>query len=426
MRASLNSGGAVRSKANLKQINNRDATRQFSVRIGGGGGDLGLALQKLVEDVDAEGQSRTSAVSAVDRVGDGLGPLGEAIHVGGGHHVGRGARRARGHQIGIQIGDGRVQAIPDAHLTFATKSAYQPLFEHFDVPVQIVPLLPTESLLGYRKRLARVRYDIILDLHGSVRSVILSRLLRAQRRVRVNKHVAERRAMVRDKTGLDRPLSALRAYREALKATGLQVSETFPKLGLSAEESHHVQILKRENPISIGIGWGAGWPTKIVPPEVWGSILDELGGEQFTHLHLFGMESDRSAMTAFLNEQQFKRPTLRAEIECGHGLREVMIRIASCTTFVSSDSGLMHLAAALGVPSLGLFGPTHPALGFAPVGPGARAFHAGTECSPCHRHGAAPCYRERRFCFDDLNPAEIARAITEAISTNAGGGAVHV
>ena len=317
------------------------------------------------------------------------------------------------------------RTIPDARLTFATKFAYQPLFEHFDVPVKIVPYHPGQLLFGYRQHLSLVRYDFIIDLHGSVRSAFLSGSLRAGRRVRIKKSVAERRGMVRRKAGLDQPLSALQTYIEALEALGLHIDEPFPRLCLSVEESDRVNTLKKENPSCIGIGWGAGWPTKVVPPEVWGSILVHLSPDQFDHLRLFGMESDRPAMISFLQEQQAKRPAIQAEIECGHPLREVMVKIASCAVFASSDSGLMHLAAALGVPSFGLFGPTHPALGFAPVGPGARAFHGGTECSPCHRHGAAPCYRERRFCFDDLNPAEIAAAITNAIRKGAKGSGTH-
>jgi len=320
---------------------------------------------------------------------------------------------------------GIARAIPDARLTFATKLAYQPLFEHFDVPVEIVAYRPGQSLFDYRKHLSSVRYDSIVDLHGSVRSVVLSASLRARQCTRIEKHVSERRAMVRRKTGLDHPLSALRAYLEALKPLGLDVDEPFPRLCLSAEERGRVRDLESENPSCIGIGWGARWPTKVVPPQVWNSVLDRLDKNRFNHLRLFGLGSDQPAISSFVQEQQAKRPTVQARIEIGHPLREVMVRIASCAVFISSDSGLMHLAAALGVPSFGLFGPTHPALGFAPVGPGARAFHGGTWCSPCHRHGAAPCFRERTFCFDDLNTTDIAAAITNTIPRETGGSGAH-
>jgi ADP-heptose:LPS heptosyltransferase len=99
------------------------------------------------------------------------------------------------------------------------------------------------------------------------------------------------------------------------------------------------------------------------------------------------------------------------EILINQPLRQTMIHLAACDAFIASDSGLMHLAAAVDVPTVGLFGPTHPSLGFAPSGNHTVAFHAGTWCSPCHRHGSAPCFRERRFCFDGLDIGGIVETV---------------
>lgn len=53
-------------------------------------------------------------------------------------------------------------------------------------------------------------------------------------------------------------------------------------------------------------------------------------------------------------------------------LPEAAALLARCALFVGNDSGLMHLAAAAGTPTLGLFGPT-PASEYGPIGPQARA-----------------------------------------------------
>jgi len=63
--------------------------------------------------------------------------------------------------------------------------------------------------------------------------------------------------------------------------------------------------------------------------------------------------------------------------------------------------------AALGVPTLGLFGPTHPVLGFAPLGEKSKALSLDLYCSPCSLHGKAPCFRSRRFCLEDLSPGRV-------------------
>ena len=64
-------------------------------------------------------------------------------------------------------------------------------------------------------------------------------------------------------------------------------------------------------------------------------------------------------------------------------LPEVAAVMARCALFVGNDSGLMHLAAAAGTPTLGLFGPT-PASEYGPIGRAARAVLARGE------PGAAP------------------------------------
>ncbi|MBI5869302.1 MAG: glycosyltransferase family 9 protein [candidate division Zixibacteria bacterium] len=312
------------------------------------------------------------------------------------------------------------QAYPDARLTFATKTVYQPLFENFGTPVTVIPYDPDQGFLSLRRELSRVRYDHIIDLHGSIRSVMLSRTLRAGNCARVHKHVAKRRAMVRSKQGLETPLSALGTYMETLKSLGVNVATPYPVFSLSSDEMDRVRKYQQESPSCIGVGWGAHWPTKQVPSAIWEGLLQRLSNASPLQVRLFGMDTDRGAMEAFVEVARGNRPETRFQIECGHSLREVMVKLATCTVFVGSDSGLMHLAAAMGVPSIGLFGPTHPSLGFAPVGPGARAFHAGTYCSPCHRHGAAACTRERRFCFDELNLEQIATAIDTILSSKSG------
>ena len=76
--------------------------------------------------------------------------------------------------------------------------------------------------------------------------------------------------------------------------------------------------------------------------------------------------------------------------------------IARMRCLVTNDSGPMHIAGALGVPFVAVFGPTHPDLGFVPGYPSGHILHSGAFCSPCSVHGARPCRMKRRFCMDDI------------------------
>jgi ADP-heptose:LPS heptosyltransferase len=77
--------------------------------------------------------------------------------------------------------------------------------------------------------------------------------------------------------------------------------------------------------------------------------------------------------------------------------------LAACDLVVSNDSLAMHLADSLGVPVVGLFGPTDPRQ-YRPRGPMSGAVSIGhtLSCSPCHRNeGFPPCAFEHR-CMRDL------------------------
>ena len=306
------------------------------------------------------------------------------------------------------------RALPDAHLTFVTKPMYQHLAQHLDIPLHLPALDSDRPLWSARQALKGTRFDCIVDLHGSIRSMTLSRLLRSHRRLHVRNFRARRQAMVKHKSGLDRPLSVLQMYGDAIRPLGITDGDLHPRLFLSGDEARQANTLRDSAQSCLGIGWGARWPAKAVPPRLWESLLRDLGDGVPKSVRIFGMDHDRASIESFIQEHDCGWGGFHAE--CGHTIPDVMTRLAACDVFIGADSGLMHVAAALGVPTIGLFGPTHPALGFAPVGEQATHFHAGTWCSPCHRHGAAECFRGRRHCFDELDIAAIANAIRKVMA----------
>ncbi|HPF33844.1 MAG TPA: glycosyltransferase family 9 protein [Candidatus Krumholzibacteria bacterium] len=90
-------------------------------------------------------------------------------------------------------------------------------------------------------------------------------------------------------------------------------------------------------------------------------------------------------------------------------LSEAAGLLRSASVFVGNDSGLMHLAAALGAPTLGLFGSSNPAW-TAPRGPRARALAVeGFACHPCHRRTCD----QPRFCMETLTADAVLVAALE-------------
>lgn len=95
-------------------------------------------------------------------------------------------------------------------------------------------------------------------------------------------------------------------------------------------------------------------------------------------------------------------------------LPQVAALIAEAGLFIGADSGILHIAAGLDTPAVGLFGPTAPELGFAPLG---RARVAGVElpCRPCHIHGPRRCWLGHARCWRELSAGAVLDAAEEVL-----------
>lgn len=90
----------------------------------------------------------------------------------------------------------------------------------------------------------------------------------------------------------------------------------------------------------------------------------------------------------------------------GTDLRNAILALAASSVAISNDSGLMHIAAALGTPTIGIFGPTSP-WHWAPLNPIAAAVQQTVEtlpCQPCHK---PTCRMRHHRCMLDISPDQV-------------------
>ena len=99
-------------------------------------------------------------------------------------------------------------------------------------------------------------------------------------------------------------------------------------------------------------------------------------------------------------------------------LREAILALVSASAAVSNDSGLLHVAAALGTPTIGIFGPTSP-WHWAPLNPLAATIQANIElaCRPCHKPICA--FRHHR-CMTEIGPDKVLAAVRRTVNKLAG------
>ena len=97
----------------------------------------------------------------------------------------------------------------------------------------------------------------------------------------------------------------------------------------------------------------------------------------------------------------------------GRDLRNAILALAAANAAVSNDSGLLHVAAAIGTPAIGLFGPTSP-WHDAPLNPIAATIEA-LWLSPCRVCGKANCDNIRHRTTEDISVEEVFAAVKRVL-----------
>jgi heptosyltransferase II len=161
---------------------------------------------------------------------------------------------------------------------------------------------------------------------------------------------------------------------------------------------------------------GAVGPSKRWPAAAYAELTREMGERGFSVWVIGGpQEKDLAA------EIIAGAPSRGSDLT-GPDLRNAILALAAADVAVSNDSGLLHVAAAIGTPSIGIFGPTSP-WHWAPLNPLAAVIEPKTDvpCRPCHK---PTCRFGHHRCMRDIPAEQVAAAVLAAVGPYSGSGAV--
>lgn len=265
--------------------------------------------------------------------------------------------------------------------------------------------------------LARGGYDLVLDLVSNPRTAFMTRLTRA--RIRAGYDIPGRRGAYTIRVPRE-PISpggrpvlryAPEAALDVIRALGLPTRGTALRFEVAAGARGRIDDwLERSNaapPLLACLPTGS-WPAKTWGPERFAAAMDALAGSG-TVLWLWGPgEKDRVESARAL----MRHPSLIAPPT---GWQELGALLQRCALLVGNDSGPKHLAAALHVPTVTVYGPTNPATWHPPAGPH-RALEAdGLECLHCNAN-RCPLTGERHMrCMRDVTVERVVSAARDLI-----------
>lgn len=180
-----------------------------------------------------------------------------------------------------------------------------------------------------------------------------------------------------------------------LKVPPAEVAAWLSKHGLAA---HHRP--------AVALAPGAVGPSKRWPAAAYADLCRRLLADGLA-VWVVGGPGEKSLAREIVGDS-------RASDLTAIDLREAILALAAASAAVSNNSGLLHVAAALGTPTIGIFGPTSP-WHWAPLNPLVAAIQARNElpCRPCHK---PVCGLGHHRCMVEIGPDEVLSATRRALA----------
>ena len=264
------------------------------------------------------------------------------------------------------------------------------------------------SLTELMPRIHRTAFDVAVVLHPtSFRNALLPFLARVP--IRVGTNVNGRGMLLTASCKDDTSVHEVHRYLRVLQLLGIDTSLDSLEFWHTDTDRQVIQDLLNGEDVSstdrlIALNLGTTWRTKRWDIANFAEVI-----EQITHLApdariiLIGSSEEQ----ALGNDLSVSSPVINligktSTLQLG----ALLERCAVCLT---CDSGPMHIAAAVGTPTVALFGPTSP-VRHKPYGTGHTTIEKSVECRPCYRRR---CHRQDapHLCMTEISTAEVVKAL---------------
>jgi len=262
---------------------------------------------------------------------------------------------------------------PAVKITVLTREFFAPIFASIEnVAVYHADITGRhKGILGLSRLSKEIRglgITAVADLHNVLRSNILKIFFSSRniRVVQVDKGRIEKKALTR----------AQNKIFKQLKTTHQRYADTFEKLGYPINLSDHTfpkkmsltpsiqQLTKNSIKKWIGIAAFAQYESKTYPLELMTKVIEALDKSNRYEIFLFGGGKKEANILQTIERTYKNVKNIAGKLSFSDELK----LISNLDTMVSMDSGNGHLAAMYGVPTITLWGATHPFAGFMPFG----------------------------------------------------------
>ena len=288
---------------------------------------------------------------------------------------------------------------PDLHLTVLTPAKLAALWRRVPAVDEVIAIEPDESPLALSKRVKK-QFDAAILFPNSLRSALEARALGVRHVVGYPGH--QRRWLLRRVPPFNPESAGHHANRfmRLVAFCGANVSPHGPTF-----------LPRKKNPSAkprIGVCPGAEYgPAKRWPAGRFAAAMREFQAKTPAEWILFGVAGDAESGEIIERALDFAIDNRIGRTS----LDGLMDELAACDALLTNDTGTMHLAAFLGVPTVAIFGSTEPEL-TSPLGDFHRIMRHKVECSPCFLRECPIDFR----CMTRIEPSEAAEALRSVLA----------
>ncbi len=245
-----------------------------------------------------------------------------------------------------------------------------------------------------RRRLLDLHFDTAIDVQSLTKSALLAWFSGARRRIGFGNPGGRELSTWFNNERVDpKAMHEVDRYLELLRPLGIESPTVRFQLPERAEDGDAAARILRERKLDGGcaiINPGAGWPSKLWPTDRYAAVARHLGRKYgLPTLVLWAGKAEQ-----VLAEQVVATAEGMSQMAPATTLTELAALSRRARLFVGADTGPLHIAAAVGTPCVGLYGPW-PAARHGPYGPQHIALQEMIFEGPAHaRRSAPPIYME--------------------------------
>ncbi|MEE9373970.1 MAG: glycosyltransferase family 9 protein [Saprospiraceae bacterium] len=268
-----------------------------------------------------------------------------------------------------------------------------------------------KNLFTISKHIRGRKYNVVFDLHNNIRSYSI-RFFLFKKVHQFDKLRIKRWMRTVVKKGIDFDRHVVMRFLDTLATLG--IVDDGKGLDFLIKKEYECPIHIKKGAIHIALVPGAQHFTKTMPPHISSTIVNKWPD---VHFHIIGGDVEQTS-TAYLNS--FPNVTNH----CGKlTLPQSASVLQQCKIVITTDTAMMHVAAALQKKIISVWGGTVPEFGFYPFfgnGGGKNIFIENNEisCRPCSKSGRSSCPINHFDCMTQISTNAIHSAIKEFITSN--------